>query len=140
MNLQEFRFLSPGAFTSILVVLVAPHLAGAVDTTMGLPPTISSDAKVEKLATLPTESYTVSGQPFTEGATCAPNGDVFFIEQNSNKIMRWSVAEKKLSVFMHPAGFANGMMFDNQGNLIACADERNELWSISLTATETVPY
>jgi len=124
----------------ILVVLVAPHLARAVDTTMGLPPTISSDAKVEKLATLPTESYTVSGHPFTEGTTCAPNGDVFFIEQNSNKIMRWSVAEKKLSVFMHPAGYANGMSFDAKGNLIACADERNELWEISLTKTETIPY
>jgi gluconolactonase len=32
------------------------------------------------------------------------------------------------------------MSFDHQGNLIACADERNELWSISITATETVPY
>jgi gluconolactonase len=107
---------------------------------MGLPPTISADAKVEKLAALPTEPYTVSGRPFTEGTTCAPNGDVFFIEQNSNKIMRWSVADKKLSVFMHPAGYANGMQFDAKGNLIACADERNELWEISLTKTETVPY
>jgi gluconolactonase len=41
---------------------------------------------------------------------------------------------------MHPAGYANGMSFDSHGNLIACADERNELWSISLTKTETVPY
>src|SRR4051812_30846811 len=103
MNPQRFRFLSPRTFAATLFTLVAPHLPGAVDTSMGLPPTISSDAKVEKLATLPTESYTISGRPFTEGTTCAPNGDVFFIEQNSNKIMRWSVAEKKLSVFMHPA-------------------------------------
>ena len=106
---------------------------------MGLPPTIAPDAKVEKLATLPMESYTVSG-PFTEGATCAPNGDVYFVEQNSDKIMHWSVADKKLSVFMHPSGFSNGMCFDYHGNLISCADERNELWSISLTETETVPY
>jgi len=115
---------------------------------MGLPPTISPDAKVEKLATLPTESYTVPNNfgpngtpaPFTEGATCAPNGDVYFIEQDSSKIMHWSVADKTLSVFMHPSGYSNGMCFDYQGNLIACADERNELWSISLTETETVPY
>lgn len=124
----------------LLLALSAPFSRAAVDTAMGLPPTVPADAKVEKLATLPTESYTVSGRPFTEGTTTAPNGDVYFVEQNSSKIMRWSVADKKLSVFMHPAGYANGMSFDAHGNLIACADERNELWSISLTKTETVPY
>jgi gluconolactonase len=115
---------------------------------MGLPPTISPDAKVEKLATLPTESYTVPNgfgpggtpTPFTEGTTCAPNGDVYFIEQDSSKIMHWDVTTKTLSVFMHPAGYSNGMCFDYHGNLISCADERNELWSISLTETETIPY
>jgi len=112
---------------------------GARGPTMGLPPTIAPDAKVEKLAALPKESYTVTG-PFCEGATCAPNGDVYFVEQNSDKIMHWSVADKTLSVFMHPSGFSNGMCFDYHGNLISCADERNELWSISLTETETVPY
>ena len=113
---------------------------GGPDTSMGLPQTIAPGAKLEKLATLPSEPYTVSGQPFTEGTTCAPNGDIYFVEQNSDKIMKWNVADKKLTVFMHPAGYANGMSFDHDGNLIACADERNEVWSISLTATETVPY
>ena len=106
---------------------------------VGLPPTIAPGSVVEKLATLPRESYTV-GMPFTEGATTAPNGDVFFVEQNSSKIMRWSVADKQLSVFMHPAGYANGMSFDYKGNLIVCADERNAIWSVSLTETETIPY
>lgn len=125
---------------ALLSVTAARHaVAGAADTTMGLPPTIPAGATVEKLATLPTESYTV-GRPFTEGATCAPNGDVYFVEQNSSKILRWSVADHELSVFMHPSGYANGMSFDAHGNLIACADERNELWSISITETETIPY
>lgn len=114
---------------------------GAIpDVTVGLPPTIAPGTQVEKIATLPTESYTVGGKPFTEGTTCAPNGDVYFIEQNSDKIMRWDVRSEKLSVFMHPSGYSNGMCFDRQGNLIACADERNELWSISLTERVTVPY
>ena len=32
---------------------------------------------------------------------------------------------------------ANGMCFDGQGHLIACADEKNELWSIDV-ATKKV--
>ena len=44
--------------------------------------------------------------------------------------MKWSV-DGKLSTFMQPAGRANGMFFDAQGNLIACADEKTELWSIT---------
>lgn len=140
MNSRKPRVLLPLALATLALVAAPLAVHAAVDPTMSLPPTISPDAKVEKLATLPTEAYTVSGKPFTEGTTCAPNGDVYFVEQNSNKIMRWSVAEKKLSVFMHPAGYANGMLFDGKGKLIACADERNELWSISLTATETIPY
>ena len=114
---------------------------------MGLPPTISPDAKVEHLATLPTESYTVANgfgagtpSPFTEGTTCAPNGDVYFIEQDSSKIMKWDVSTETLSVFMHPSGYSNGMCFDHQGNLISCADERNQVWSISITENETIPY
>lgn len=107
--------------------------------TVGLPPTVSPGAVVEKLAALPRETYTV-GMPFTEGATSAPNGDIYFVEQNSSKIMRWSVADKVLSVFMHPSGYANGMSFDYKGNLIVCADERNEIWSVSLTEKETIPF
>jgi gluconolactonase len=139
MNPRNPSRLTAFAFALLSLVAGRPFAAAAVDTTMPLPPTISPDAKVEKLATLPREPYTV-GAPFTEGPATAPNGDVYFVEQNSNKIMRWDVAAKQLSVFMHPAGYANGMQFDSKGNLIACADERNELWSISLTKTETVPY
>ena len=132
-----FFFIVPGA---LFAAFCSKHALAAPDTTMGLPPTISPGSQVETLATLPTEPYTVSGHPFTEGTTCAPNGDVYFVDQNSNKILRWSVRDKALSLFMHPAGYANGMSFDSQGNLLACADERNELWSISLTKTETISY
>lgn len=140
MKTLSFRPRSLLAIAILFTVAGWTSRAATVDSVMHLPPTIPADARVEKLATLPTEAYTVSGLPFTEGTTCAPNGDVYFVEQNSNKIMKWSVADHQLSVFMHPAGYANGMLFDAAGNLIACADERNELWSISLTQAETVPY
>jgi gluconolactonase len=132
-----------GGWLWLTVGLVSPFTMSkppVPNTALGLPPTLLPNAKIEKLATLPTESYTVDGKPFTEGTTCAPNGDVYFIEQNSDKIMRWSVADRSLSVFMHPCGYSNGMCFDHSGHLLACADERNELWSISITSTTTGPY
>src|SRR5687767_15425645 len=82
---------------------------------------IAPGAKVEKLA---------GDFKFTEGPTADKAGNVFFTDQPNDRILKWSV-DGKLSTFMQPAGRANGMFFDAQGNLIACADERMELWSIT---------
>ena len=89
---------------------------------------VAPGAKLEKLA---------GDFQFTEGPTCDTNGNVFFTDQPNNRIMEWSV-DGKLSTFMQPAGRANGMYFDAKGNLIACADENNELWSIAPDKTVTV--
>ena len=67
---------------------------------------------------------------FTEGPTCDAKGDLFFTDQPNDRILRWSAAGE-LSVFLKPAGRSNGMFFDAEGRLIACADERNELWAIT---------
>ena len=89
---------------------------------------VAPGAKLEKL----------SGDfQFTEGPTCDTSGNVFFTDQPNNRIMKWSV-DGKLSTFLQPAGRANGMYFDAKGNLIACADEKNELWSITPDKTVTV--
>lgn len=77
------------------------------------------------------------GFEFTEGPTCDANGDVFFTDQPSDRILKWS-AEGGLSTFLAPAGRANGMCFDVAGNLIACADENNQLWSIAPDGTVRV--
>jgi gluconolactonase len=74
---------------------------------------------------------------FTEGPTCDTSGNVFFTDQPNDRIMKWSV-DGKLSTFLQPAGRANGMYFDAKGNLIACADEKNALWSIAPDKTVTV--
>jgi gluconolactonase len=77
------------------------------------------------------------GFAFTEGPTCDKDGNLFFVDQPNNRIMEWSV-DGKLSTFMQPSGHSNGMMFDANGNLISCADEHNELWSIAPDKTVTV--
>jgi len=82
---------------------------------------IAKDAKVVKLSGI---------FKFTEGPACDALGNVFFTDQPNNKIYKWSV-EGVLSVFHHAPGRANGLYFDQYGNLWACADEKNELWKIS---------
>ena len=74
---------------------------------------------------------------FTEGPTCDKDGNVFFTDQPNNRILKWSM-DGKLSTFMQPAGRANGMFFDARGNLLACADENTELWSITPDGKHTV--
>ena len=81
---------------------------------------IAPGAKLEKLA---------DGFKFTEGPAVDSAGNVFFTDQPNDQILEWSV-DGKLSTFMQPSGRANGMYFDNKGNLLACADENNQLWSI----------
>lgn len=82
---------------------------------------VAPGAQLEKLA---------GDFAFTEGPTCDAHGNVFFVDQPNNRIMEWSV-DGKLSTFLQPSGYANGMMLDQQGHLIACADEHNALWSIA---------
>lgn len=74
---------------------------------------------------------------FTEGPTSDSQGNIFFTDQPNNRIMKWSV-DGELSTFMKPAGRGNGMYFDARGNLIACADETNALWSITPSGDVTV--
>ncbi len=74
---------------------------------------------------------------FTEGPACDSEGNVFFTDQPNNRILKWSV-DGKLSTFMHPSGLANGLSFDHEGYLWACADEKNELWRIDRAGKVTV--
>ncbi len=70
---------------------------------------------------------------FTEGPTADSAGNVYFTDQPNDRIMKWGL-DGKLSTFKQPAGRSNGMYFDAQGRLWACADERNELWRIDVTS------
>jgi gluconolactonase len=74
---------------------------------------------------------------FTEGPAVDKAGNVYFTDQPNNQIWKYDT-QGKLSVFMDPAGRANGMYFDAKGNLIACADEKNQLWSIAPDKKVTV--
>ncbi|MCX7048070.1 MAG: SMP-30/gluconolactonase/LRE family protein [Candidatus Sumerlaeota bacterium] len=84
-------------------------------------------AKLEKLA---------GGFSFTEGPACDAEGNVYFTDQPNDSILKWSV-DGKLSTFMKPCGRSNGLCFDAKGNMIACADETNQLWTIDVKSGTT---
>lgn len=74
---------------------------------------------------------------FTEGPASDKKGNVYFTDQPNNRIMKWSI-NGELSVFMENGGRANGLYFDHENKLLACADEKNELWKIDQNKNYTV--
>jgi gluconolactonase len=70
------------------------------------------------------------GFTFTEGPAVDWPGNIFFTDQPNNRIYKWGI-DQKLSIFLEPSGRANGQYFDRNGNLLACADEKGELWQIT---------
>jgi len=82
---------------------------------------IKDGAVLEKLA---------EGFLFTEGPSADLYGNICFTDQPNNRIMRWSY-KGELTTLLQPSGRSNGLSFDREGYLWACADEKNELWKIS---------
>jgi len=74
---------------------------------------------------------------FTEGPTVDKKGTVYFTDQPNDKIWTYDT-DGKLALFMDKTGRSNGLYIDKRGNLITCADQRNELWSISPDRKVTV--
>ena len=90
---------------------------------------MADGAKVEELS---------SGYLFTEGPAVDKDGNVFFTDQPNDRIVRYNAADGSFSDWLKPAGRSNGTYFDKAGNLLACADEKNQLWSIAPDKKVTV--
>lgn len=110
MKFNKFILVLP--FASILLALIQNKTLDEI---------IEPGTKVEKLA---------DGFLFTEGPAADAKGNVYFTDQPNDRIMIWSLSGK-LSTFMQPCGRSNGLSFDKDGNLWACADQKNELWCIT---------
>lgn len=106
-----------------LAAALLPSLAAAESSI------IAPGARVERIA----REFT-----FTEGPATDKDGNVFFTDQPNDRIVRWSAQDNTCTDWLKPSGRANGLHFDKDGNLLACADEANELWSISPDKQVTV--
>ena len=76
---------------------------------------IGSDAKLEELW---------NDGEFTEGVAVAPDGRIYFSDisrgENPGRILRFDPKTMKTEVFCKDSGQSNGLMFDRDGDLIAC--------------------
>ncbi len=80
----------------------------------------------------------VSGQfIFTEGPAVDKKGNIYFTDQPNDKIWKYEI-NGRLSLFMNKTGRSNGLYFDKNGDIIACADNKDELWRITPAKKVTV--
>jgi gluconolactonase len=113
---------------NLLITLPLLYIGLAFVQKKGMDEIIKPGEKLEKLA---------DGFLFTEGPAADAKGNVYFTDQPNDRIMIWSLSGK-LSTFMQPCGRSNGLSFDKDGNLWACADQKNELWCIAADKKVTV--
>lgn len=110
--------------------LFAANAATDANTPAAAPKSIIADGAQVKLVS--------SAFSFTEGPAVDKDGNIFFTDQPNDKIYKWAAKDGSITVFLDKAGRANGMFFDKEGNLYACADDKNELWKIDKDGKVTV--
>lgn len=66
------------------------------------------------------------GFKFTEGPAVDTDGKVYFVDQPNDRIHVWDEKEG-VSLWLQGTGRSNGMYFNKKGQLVACADEKNQL-------------
>lgn len=78
---------------------------------------IAHDAALEKIGT---------GYAFTEGPAVAKDGSVYFTDQPKDRIYRW---EEKggITLWLEGTERSNGLYFNNDDKLVACADAHNRI-------------
>lgn len=78
---------------------------------------IAKNAQIEKAGT---------GYAFTEGPAVAADGSVYFTDQPNDRIYVWNEKEE-ISLWSENTGRSNGMYFDADNRLVACADLHNQM-------------
>ncbi|SCD21987.1 Sugar lactone lactonase YvrE [Proteiniphilum saccharofermentans] len=78
---------------------------------------IAEDAEIQQAGT---------GYAFTEGPAVSPDGRIFFTDQPNDRIYVWDEI-RGIELWSEDTGRSNGMYFNADGQLVACADLFNQL-------------
>jgi gluconolactonase len=110
--------------TALLAVVLLSIPAFAFAAEKLDPPTgssiVSPDARLERVFT---RQVKIAGG-LTEGPAAAPDGSIYFTDiftkKDKGMILRFDPKTKKTTVFAKDAHKANGLIFNRQGQLLAC--------------------
>ena len=84
-------------------------------------PAVAQSAVTQSLIAPGAEVVRLAGGfGFTEGPAADSRGNVFFVDDPNNRIHRWCITERTVSVFIEGSAHANGMFFDKDDNLYVC--------------------
>ena len=78
---------------------------------------VAEGAEIKKVET---------GYSFTEGPAVGKDGDVYFTDQPNDRIYLWNENEG-VSLWLEGTERSNGMYFNNDNQLVSCADEYNRI-------------
>ncbi|HHT34810.1 MAG TPA: SMP-30/gluconolactonase/LRE family protein, partial [Bacteroidales bacterium] len=67
-----------------------------------------------------------SGYSFTEGPAVAKDGSVYFTDQPNDRIHHWDEQEG-ITLWLEGTERSNGLYFNANNDLVACADEHNRI-------------
>lgn len=102
------------------------HLAFCAEKSSGL---IAPGASLKKVQ---------SGFTFLEGPAADADGNVYFVDIPSERILKWTWADGKISVYKEKSGKANGMIFDARGHLVICEMGNNRVVRDDMKGNVTV--
>jgi gluconolactonase len=77
------------------------------------------------------------GFRYTEGPAWGPDGNLYFTDKSSSRILKWS-PENGVSDFRIDPGGANGLIFNDSGDMIVCESASRRVITIAPDGSETV--
>ncbi|WP_430972278.1 SMP-30/gluconolactonase/LRE family protein [Sunxiuqinia rutila] len=115
-------------FVFLLLFVLLSGSSATAQPANSLASLIKQKAVLEKVA---------SGFSFTEGPAVNSKGEIYFTDQPNNKVYIWNEKDE-ISTFPVDGERANGLYFDQNDHLVACADYRNKLIRIDAQGNKTV--
>jgi len=121
MSRRQICNLPNAVVLTFAALVVGSNFVAAADL-------VAPGAEVKKLA---------DGFKFTEGPAVDKQGNVYFSDIPNSKIHKWSI-DGKMSLHRKETGRANGLFFDDEGNLLACEGGARRVTSQSPSREITV--
>ena len=141
MHLEYYE--SVVLFLIVMVVLIVPgckpeSTPPEKQTPGKVPPTTKTGAQITQVVALGAKVEKVVGDlGFTEGPVADREGNIFFTDIANNRIHLWHLSGT-LSTFRENTGGSNGLIFDKNGNLLACEGTNRRVVAIDPQGKVTV--